>query len=102
MYEQVVIIFVLFKFHTHTHTMEQGGKSLSGKRVAKVKIKSDGDVFHELWKSLQLQIPSLTPTTFKNCQTLGGQVGIVGCVLVWNYFLGNANIYFLIYLHLLL
>ncbi|CAH1414143.1 unnamed protein product [Lactuca virosa] len=71
--------------------VEQEGNPLSGKRVAKVKIKSDGDVFHELWKSLQLQIPSMTPTTFQSCQTLGGQVGIVGCVILWNYFLDGKD-----------
>ncbi|XP_023772261.1 kirola isoform X2 [Lactuca sativa] len=38
-------------------------------RTVQIKIKSSGDVFHELWKTDPHQVPSLTPTTIQNCQT---------------------------------
>ncbi|GJT16959.1 kirola-like protein [Tanacetum coccineum] len=65
--------------------------SLSGKRVAQVKIKSDGDVFHQLWKSDPHQIPGITPTTIQNCHTHEGELGTVGSVLFWNYFLDGKD-----------
>ncbi|GJX80650.1 kirola-like protein [Tanacetum coccineum] len=52
--------------------------SLSGTRVAQVKIKSVGDVFHQLWKSDPHQIPGITPTTIQNCHTHEGELGTVG------------------------
>ncbi|KAL7609078.1 hypothetical protein Lser_V15G11676 [Lactuca serriola] len=55
-------------------------------RTVQIKIKSSGDVFHELWKTDPHQVPSLTPTTIQNCQTHEGEVGTVGAVLLWNYF----------------
>ncbi|KAK1423127.1 hypothetical protein QVD17_18422 [Tagetes erecta] len=69
-----------------TTDQEPKEMALSGKRVAQVEIKSNGDVFHKLWKSNPHQVPSLTPTTIQNCQTVDGEVGTVGSVLLWNYF----------------
>ncbi|KAL7609453.1 hypothetical protein Lser_V15G11680 [Lactuca serriola] len=60
--------------------------ALSGKKVAQFDIKSDCDVFHELWKTNPHHIPTLSPTTYQNCQTLEGEAGTVGCVLLWHYF----------------
>ncbi|KAI7729838.1 hypothetical protein M8C21_013487 [Ambrosia artemisiifolia] len=59
--------------------------ALSGKRVAQVEIKSNGDVFHELWKGNPHQIPNLSPTTIQNCQAHDGEFGTAGSVLFWNY-----------------
>ncbi|KAJ9549043.1 hypothetical protein OSB04_021586 [Centaurea solstitialis] len=59
--------------------------ALSGKRAVQVEIKSNGDVFHELWKANPHHIPNLTPSTIQNCQIHGGEVGTVGSVLFWNY-----------------
>nr|XP_043639707.1 MLP-like protein 34 [Erigeron canadensis] len=46
--------------------------SLTGKRVAQIKIKAKGDVF-------------------QNCKTHDGETGTVGCVLHWNYFHDGKN-----------
>ncbi|KAI3500233.1 hypothetical protein L1887_36051 [Cichorium endivia] len=58
---------------------------LSSKKV-EVKIKSDGDVFHELCSARPHEVPNLTPTSIQNCQILEGEVGTVGSVLLWSYF----------------
>ncbi|KAL4569433.1 hypothetical protein LXL04_025071 [Taraxacum kok-saghyz] len=60
--------------------------ALIGKKVAQFEIKSKCDVFHELWKTDPHQIPNVSPTTYQNCQTLEGEVGTVGSVLLWHYF----------------
>ncbi|KAL7609077.1 hypothetical protein Lser_V15G11677 [Lactuca serriola] len=55
-------------------------------KTVQIKIKSDGDVFHELWKANPHEVPTITPTTIQNCQSHEGDVGTVGSVLFWNYF----------------
>ncbi|KAL7609455.1 hypothetical protein Lser_V15G11682 [Lactuca serriola] len=60
--------------------------TLSGKRVAKIKVKCDGSVFHQCLKDRPVELPSLSPTTFQNCKTQEGEAGTVGCVHSWNYF----------------
>ncbi|XP_071703195.1 kirola-like [Rutidosis leptorrhynchoides] len=60
--------------------------ALSGKLVAQIEIKSNGDVFHELWKANPHDVPKLTPTTIQKCETHSGEAGTVGSVLFWNYF----------------
>lgn len=58
-------------------------------KTVQIKIKSDGDVFHELWKANPHEVPTITPTTIQNCQSHEGDVGTVGSVLFWNYFHGK-------------
>ena len=67
--------------------------ALIGKKVAQFEIKSKCDVFHELWKTDPHQIPNVSPTTYQNCQTLEGEVGTVGSVLLWHYFHGKLYTY---------
>ncbi|KAI3500230.1 hypothetical protein L1887_36048 [Cichorium endivia] len=58
---------------------------LSSKKF-EFKIKSDGDVFHELFSARPHEVSKLTPTNVQNCEILEGEVGTVGSVLLWNYF----------------
>ncbi|GKA87983.1 kirola-like protein [Tanacetum coccineum] len=59
--------------------------TLSGKRVAQIKIKSEGDVFHELWKANPHKVTEASPTCIQNCQVHEGELGTVGSILFWNY-----------------
>ncbi|KAL4571772.1 hypothetical protein LXL04_018537 [Taraxacum kok-saghyz] len=66
------------------------GLALSGQKVGKVTIKSDCDVFHQLWKEQQHEIPSLT-SNINTCHNLDGEVGCVGYILSWNYILDGKD-----------
>ncbi|KAL8463657.1 hypothetical protein ACS0TY_033568 [Phlomoides rotata] len=57
---------------------------LSGKLVSEIKIKSDGDVFHQLFKERPHHIAGMTDT-IQNCELHQGQWGAAGFVTLWNY-----------------
>ncbi|KAG6391614.1 hypothetical protein SASPL_149370 [Salvia splendens] len=59
---------------------------LSGKLVDKINIKSDGDVFHELFREKPHQISGICPDKIQTCDLHDGEWGKVGSVIVWNYF----------------
>ncbi|KAL1531944.1 kirola-like [Salvia divinorum] len=59
---------------------------LSGKLVDQICIKSDGDVFHELFREKPHQISGICPDKIQTCDLHEGDWGKVGSVLVWNYF----------------
>ncbi|KAI3768197.1 hypothetical protein L2E82_18683 [Cichorium intybus] len=55
-------------------------------RKVEFKIKSDCDVFYQLFSARPKEVCNLTPANIQNCQILEGEVGTVGSVLLWNYF----------------
>lgn len=75
----------------NSHSKFKRDMVLSSRKV-EIKIKSDADVFHELWKHSPHEVPNLTPTTVQNCQLHEGEFGTVGSVLIWNYFHGKLHI----------
>ncbi|KAL8035004.1 hypothetical protein ABFX02_12G068600 [Erythranthe guttata] len=58
---------------------------LSGKLVSQIKIKLDGDVFHELVRERPHHISDMSPVNVQNCDLQEGQWGTVGSVIYWNY-----------------
>ncbi|KAL3830782.1 hypothetical protein ACJIZ3_019584 [Penstemon smallii] len=58
---------------------------LIGKLVEKIEIKSDGDVFHEIFKERPHQISGMSPQKIQNCDLHEGEWGAVGSVIFWNY-----------------
>ncbi len=71
--------------------IETGHLSLTGKRVAQIDIKSDADVFHELWKHKPHQIKDLSPEIIQACNLHDGEFGRVGTVISWHYFHDGKN-----------
>ncbi|KAM7463432.1 hypothetical protein LguiA_031553 [Lonicera macranthoides] len=59
---------------------------LTGNLVGQTEIKSDGDVFHELFRDKPHQISTIAPTHIQGCDVHEGEFGKVGSVLFWNYF----------------
>ncbi|KAK3004195.1 hypothetical protein RJ639_018601 [Escallonia herrerae] len=56
-----------------------------GKLVSQTEIKSNGDVFHELWGSKPHHIPKISPDKVQGCDLHKGEWGTVGSVIFWNY-----------------
>lgn len=64
--------------------------ALNGKRVVQIEIKSNGDVFHDLWKANPQDISKISPTAIQNCNCYDGhEDGKVGSIHFWNYFHGK-------------
>ncbi|XP_023766175.1 kirola [Lactuca sativa] len=59
--------------------------ALSGVLVKQVIIKSDGDVFHDLFGNRPYHISEMTPDFIKGVDLHDGEWGIVGSVSVWNF-----------------
>ncbi|XP_076903984.1 kirola-like [Bidens hawaiensis] len=60
--------------------------SLSGTLVKQTTIKSDGDVFHEIFRHRPHHISEMSPSNIKGCNLHEGEWGTVGSVLVWDFF----------------
>ncbi|XP_058184348.1 kirola-like isoform X1 [Rhododendron vialii] len=58
---------------------------LSGKMVRDVEIKSDGDVFHEIFRYRPHHISTMSPGNIQNVDLHEGDWGTVGSVIFWNY-----------------
>ncbi|KAL2546173.1 MLP-like protein [Forsythia ovata] len=58
---------------------------LTGKLVSTVDIKSDGDVFHEIFRERPHHISGMSPANIQKCDLHDGQWGTVGSVIYWNY-----------------
>ncbi|XP_073147208.1 kirola-like [Henckelia pumila] len=56
-----------------------------GKLVSQIGIKSDGDVFHEIFRERPHHISGMSPHNIQNCDLHGGEWGTVGSVIFWNY-----------------
>ena len=59
--------------------------SLTGHLVGQISIKSDGDVFHELFKDKPHHIPNISPRHIQGCELHEGEFGTEGSVLIYNY-----------------
>ncbi|KAL3501898.1 hypothetical protein ACH5RR_036347 [Cinchona calisaya] len=59
--------------------------SLSGKLVSQVEIKSDGDVFHELFRYKPHHLSNVSPDIVQSVELHDGEWGTVGSVVFWNY-----------------
>ncbi|KAF7132219.1 hypothetical protein RHSIM_Rhsim09G0094600 [Rhododendron simsii] len=58
---------------------------LSGKMVRDVEIKSDGDVFHEIFRYRPHHTSTMSPGNIQNVDLHEGDWGTVGSVIFWNY-----------------
>ncbi|KAA8529039.1 hypothetical protein F0562_033473 [Nyssa sinensis] len=58
---------------------------LTGKLVRQTEIKSDGDVFHEIFKSKPHHISKMSPDKIQGVDLHEGDWGTVGSVILWNY-----------------
>ncbi|XP_071939860.1 kirola-like [Coffea arabica] len=54
--------------------------SLAGKLVNQIEIKSDGDVFHEIFRYRPHDISTMSPSNVQGCDLHGGDWGTVGSV----------------------
>ncbi|XP_047938550.1 kirola-like [Salvia hispanica] len=61
------------------------------KLVSQVCIKSDGDVFHQLFREKPHKISGMCPDKVKACELHQGQWGSVGSVICWSYFLDGKE-----------
>ncbi|KAH7832923.1 hypothetical protein Vadar_001355 [Vaccinium darrowii] len=59
--------------------------TLKGKLSRQVEIKSDGDVFHELFSSKPHHISTISPAKIHGVDLHEGDWGKVGSVITWNY-----------------
>ncbi|KAF5793975.1 putative Bet v I/Major latex protein [Helianthus annuus] len=66
--------------------------TLSGTLVKQVTIKSDGDVFHETFRYRTHHISKMRPDNIKGVELHDGERGIVGSILVWNFFHGKSRL----------
>ncbi|XP_047307522.1 kirola-like [Impatiens glandulifera] len=55
------------------------------KMVRQVEIKSDGDVFHEIFKSRPHHLSEMSPACVQNFEHLDGEWGTVGSIVLLNY-----------------
>ncbi|CAL5421206.1 unnamed protein product [Camellia sinensis] len=58
---------------------------LKGKVVRQMEIKSDGDVFHEVFSARPHHIYNMSPNHIQSVELLEGQWGTPGCVIFWKY-----------------
>ncbi|KAK6146775.1 hypothetical protein DH2020_020644 [Rehmannia glutinosa] len=58
---------------------------LSGKLVSQISIKSDGNVFHELFRYKPHHISDICPEKVQRVDLLSGQWGTVGSVVCWYF-----------------
>ncbi|XP_019167611.1 PREDICTED: kirola-like [Ipomoea nil] len=59
--------------------------NLSGKLVSKIEIKSDGDVFHELFRYRPHNISTMSSDKIHGCELHEGEWGTVGSVICWTF-----------------
>ncbi|CDP21915.1 unnamed protein product [Coffea canephora] len=59
--------------------------SLTGKLVFQIEIKSNGDVFHELFKNKPYEVSSISPDIVHGCELHHGDWGTVGSIIFWTY-----------------
>ncbi|CAI9296882.1 unnamed protein product [Lactuca saligna] len=59
--------------------------TLSGTLVNQVTIKSDGDVFHEIFRQRPHHISEMSPGCIKKVDLHEGEWGVVGSVIVWDF-----------------
>lgn len=75
-------------------------KSLAGKLVSQIEIKSDGDVFHEIFRERPHHVSGMSPDKVQNVGLHDGDWGKVGSVIFWNYTHGMYRVYIYTYIYL--
>ncbi|CAI9096014.1 OLC1v1032074C2 [Oldenlandia corymbosa var. corymbosa] len=69
----------------HLGSGETSGKMAKKKLVSSIEIKSDGDVFHEIFRDRPHHISNMSPTYIQGVDLHDGDWGKVGSVIFWNY-----------------
>ncbi|KAH0681799.1 hypothetical protein KY289_019551 [Solanum tuberosum] len=64
---------------------------LTRKLVSEIEIKSDGDVFHEIFRYRPHHISSMCPDKIQNVDIHEGEWGTVGSVIFWNFTLDGKE-----------
>lgn len=62
---------------------------LPDKVVAQVAFKAGGDIFRELLAKKPKHLAKAIPSIIQDCELHHGEFGATGCVVQWNYVLGN-------------
>ncbi|KAL0446769.1 UNVERIFIED_CONTAM: Kirola [Sesamum latifolium] len=62
--------------------------ALYGMLVSRTSIKSDGDLFFELFRYKLPHIANICPEMIQSVDLVAGQWGAVGSVIRWNYSIG--------------
>ena len=65
--------------------------SLSGKLESKTEIKSDGNVFHQLFRDETHRISCLSPERVHGVELIQGVWGTQGSIIRWKYLLGKQS-----------
>ncbi|KAK6157591.1 hypothetical protein DH2020_011839 [Rehmannia glutinosa] len=58
---------------------------LKGKLISQIDIKSDGDVFHEIFREKPHHVAGISPDHVQNCDLHDGEWGKVGSIICWDY-----------------
>lgn len=64
---------------------------LTGKLFAQVEIKSDGDLFHHLFRHKPHHLSKISPKHVQSCDLHEGEFGKVGSVIFWKYVHGKTT-----------
>ncbi|KAL3501899.1 hypothetical protein ACH5RR_036348 [Cinchona calisaya] len=65
--------------------------SLTGKLVSQIEIKSDGDLFYELFRQKPHHLSNVSPDTFQGVELHEGEWGVMGSVFFSNYTLDGKE-----------
>lgn len=58
---------------------------LIGKLICQTNIKTDGDVFHEIFGKRPHHVQTMTPENIQGCDLYEGEFGKVGSIVIWKY-----------------
>ncbi|XP_011092069.1 kirola-like [Sesamum indicum] len=58
---------------------------LLGKLTVQVEIKSEGDLFHQLFKHTPHHVSGMSPDIIQGCDLHQGNWGTVGSIICWSY-----------------
>ena len=64
---------------------------LTGKLICQTCIKTDGDVFHELFGAKPHHVHTMAPKHIQGCDLHEGEYGNVGSIVIWRYTLGKPK-----------
>ncbi|KAL8035009.1 hypothetical protein ABFX02_12G069100 [Erythranthe guttata] len=64
---------------------------LTGKLVSETSIKSDGDVFHEIFRHRPHHISDMSPDHIQGVDLHDGEWGTVGSQIFWKYTHGTKR-----------
>ncbi|KAK1380581.1 MLP-like protein 34-like [Heracleum sosnowskyi] len=64
---------------------------LMGKLICQTSIKTDGDVFHDIFRTRPHHLHTMTPENIQGCDLHEGEFGKVGSVVIWKYFIDGKH-----------